>query len=244
LMGCIQELDLMALKALERARKQGNRLHADETLAHHAMVLVARDEAKEASRTLERILAAWEPRNFCKAPALAAAIQVYCLLYRGDAAAARAAMRRSARRYRSHGYMRVHSWAIPLTAIWASVSLTAAFANASTCPPRDVDRAIARLRRDPLRASCCARPLADLLEAGSARLGGHLSKATELYRRAAQRFDEVDMNGHAAAARVRQAELLSGVQAVAVRRHAEAWAAREGVVNLDAWTRMHAPGPS
>jgi eukaryotic-like serine/threonine-protein kinase len=244
LMGRIRELDVQSARALERARKQGNRLHADETLAHRAMVWLARDEVRESWQTLERILAAWEQKNFGKAPALAAAMQLHYLLYRGEVAAARVAVRRFARRYRSHGYMAAHAWAIPLTAIYASVSLTAAFANARTRPPRDVDRAIARLRRHPLRASCCAAPFADLLEAGRARLGGDLSTAIELYRRAAQRFDEVEMYSHAAAARVRQAELLSGVQALAIRRHAEDWAAREGIVNLDAWARMHAPGPT
>jgi hypothetical protein len=74
-------------------------------------------------------------------------------------------------------------------------------------------------------------------------LNGNLTAAAERYRLAAHSFEEQAMQGHAAAARVRQAELLPAEQARPIRQIAEAWAEKEGVVNLDAWTRMYAPGP-
>jgi eukaryotic-like serine/threonine-protein kinase len=243
LMGSLQALDVAAAGALERARKQGNRFHADVTLAHQAIVWLAREERERSSCAIKQVLASWEPNNFCRAPALAAAMLMYSLLYRGDSVAAATVGRRYARRYRRYGYLSINAWAHNLIALYGTISLACAFRTRSRRRRREVRAAIARLTGRPLSESCCASPLADLLAGGLARLGGNRDAAVACYLRAALRFDELDMCSHAAAARVRLAELLPIAQARDIRRQADAWAEREGIHDLDAWARLYAPGP-
>jgi hypothetical protein len=203
-------------------------------------VWLARGNVEKAMATVEHVIESWDSRHFCKPSAFAGMLQMLCLLYRGDAMAAERIARSYARHYRGHGYTRVEPWKTTLASIYGPVSLACAFQAPRRRFIRETRAAIATLRRCPFP---WARAFMALLEAGVQRLDGQLAEAIESYRLAARSLDEHDMLGHAAAARVRLAELLPAEQASPVRQLAEAWAEQEGVVNLNAWARMYAPGP-
>jgi eukaryotic-like serine/threonine-protein kinase len=240
LMGSIRRLESVTRVALEHARSQSNRFHADCALLHRVIVWLAHDETAKSLEVITQAVAAWDATAFCKAPALAGLMKLFCLLYQGDPMAAGIVARQYSRRYRRHGYTRINQWRTVIASLYGAVSLACAFQAPDRRYLRETRAAIADLKRHPWP---WAGPFVALLEAGVQRLQGHVAAAIEGYRVAAQSFDEQDMLGHAAAARVRLAELLPAEQASPVRQLAEAWAEQEGVVNLHAWARMYAPAP-
>jgi len=239
-MGSIRRLDSATCVLLEHARLQSNRFHTDSVLLHRVFVWLAHDESEKSLQVIAQASASWDANEFCKPLALAGLMHLFCLLYQGDPITADIVARQYSRPYRRHGYTRIHQWKTVIASLYGSVSLACAFQTPDRRYLRETRAAIADLKRHPWP---WARPFVALLEAGVQRLHGHLAAAIEGYRVAAQSFDEHDMLGHAAAARVRLAELLPTEQALPVRQLAEAWAEQEGVVNLNAWARMYAPGP-
>jgi hypothetical protein len=203
-------------------------------------VWLAHNQNAKALQVIDQVLAAWDASYFCKPPAAAGLMKLFCLLYQGDGMKASAVVRQYSRRYRRHGYTRVEQWKTAIASLYGSVSLACAFQTPDRRYLRVTRAAIRDLKRHPWP---WARPFVAVLEAGVQRLQGNLAAAALGYRLAAQSFDEHDMLGHAAAARVRLAELLPAEQALPIRRMAEAWAVKEGVVNLAAWARMYAPAP-
>jgi hypothetical protein len=240
LMGSIHELETASRIALEHARSQSNRFHTDSILLHRVLVWLAHDETAKSLRVIEQVLASWDSTHFCKPPAMAGLMKIFCLLYEGEATTAHIIARQFASRYRRHGYTGINPWKTAIASIYGAVSLACAFQASDRRFLRNTRAMIAKLKghRWPW-----ARPFVAVLEGGVQRLNGHLAQATESYRLAAQLFEEQDMLGHAAAARVRLAELLPIEHATPIRQLAEAWAKQEGVVNLNAWARMHAPAP-
>jgi hypothetical protein len=239
-MGSIQRLESASRVAIEHAQSQSNRFHLDCALLLRVFVWLAHDETAKSLQVIAQTLAAWDVTAFCKPAGLAGLIKLFCLLYQGDPRTASIVASQYSRHYRRHGYTRIHNWKTVIASLYGSVSLACAFQAPDRRYLRETRAAIADLKRHPWP---WARPFVALLEAGVQRLKGHVAAAIESYRGAAQSFDEHDMLGHAAAARVRLAELLPAEQALPVRQLAEAWAEQEGVVNLNAWARMYAPGP-
>jgi hypothetical protein len=240
LLGRMTELNTICRERIERARKQGNRFHFADARGQLVLALCARGQARQALEIADAILEAWATEPFCQAPAIAAWAKLHCLLYTGETQAACDVVSDYGPIFQQRGYMRTTLWGTGMSLAFGSVALACAFRDRNLRALRESRRAARKLRR---YRTAWAVPGSDLLSAGIARLEGKLTRAATLYAQAAAGFDACGMQGYAAAARARQAELLPAEQAAAVRAAADAWFTAEAIAEPDSWTRMYAPGP-
>jgi hypothetical protein len=97
-------------------------------------------------------------------------------------------------------------------------------------------------RRIERRGMAWASPLARLIRAGMASLGGEKAEALALLAAAEDGFIAADMAGHAAAARRRRGELLGGDSGRELVEAADGWMREQGVKNPARFAIMAAPG--
>jgi serine/threonine protein kinase len=103
-------------------------------------------------------------------------------------------------------------------------------------------QALAAARRIEREATSWGEPLARLLEAQVARLEGDDTGAVELLRTALAGFQVADMGLYAAIARRRLGALLGGDAGAALTRAGDELMHAQAIVDVEAMTRMLAPG--
>jgi hypothetical protein len=87
-----------------------------------------------------------------------------------------------------------------------------------------------------------SNPLAALVRAGAAMVEGEAARALPLLEAAIAGLDSADMALYATAARYRRGHLLGGDAGRALAAEADAWLAKQGVVNRPRMVGMLAPG--
>jgi hypothetical protein len=118
-------------------------------------------------------------------------------------------------------------------------TLLAALGRRARASDGEVVRIAARIERE---AMAWASPLAASLLAGVYHHRRQHDAARRELERAIAGFDAVDMQLHAAAGRVRLAELLGGDQAVELRAKASQFFSDQAIVDGAAFVRLLAPG--
>jgi len=115
----------------------------------------------------------------------------------------------------------------------------AAASSEATSLLAEVDKVVAELVK---HGSPFARGYGRLMQAGTQGLREQEDAAVKSLRAAVEEFEASDMEGFAAAARVRLAELIGGSEADGLHASAAAYYTREGVRRPEHFVRMRAPG--
>jgi hypothetical protein len=167
--------------------------------------------------------------------------RIYIDLYRGDG---RSALQRLTSK---RGWVRAGFFTTiqVLRVVLASLEGRAALMAAQGSPDRGRLLGLVRARARAIEREnvAWARPMARLLRAGLALADGQRDQAAGLLDAAAAEFDAVPMDGYAAAARWRAADLLGETGRGRDRRQrAEEWMTKEAIRSPDRMARMHAFG--
>ena len=195
----------------------------------------------EASATVDRALERWGIEGYHLQHLTALMMRVYIDLYegRGQTALARLVAKRGWVRAGFFNTIQV------LRVVLMSLEGRAALMTATAVAGRAGGLALAvRSARGIERERVAwATPLARLLRAGASALEGQREAAVSQLETAAHEFDAVPMDGYAAAARWRAAQLLGpGERADALRARAGVWLQRESVRDPERMATMLAFG--
>jgi hypothetical protein len=242
IMGEIAQLDLRSRAALRRATETGNAFQSATLRCARGFVWLAGDDPATAMLDADTIAHIWIRTGPSTATffltASAIWIKVHALLYLGDGAAALRLLREYWPRFVRAGYRDLEPWTTVLRVFQGTAALAAAQAMPGRHALRSVDGCIAALGR-------MRRPFASasqrLLAAGRAQLNGRSSLALELYTAAADAYEAQGLSAYAWAARMRQAELLSGPDRDAIEQRALAWFRAQSIARPEHWIRMYAP---
>ena len=198
--------------------------------------LVAGDTAAAAA-AVDHALQLWDLDGYHLQHMTALMMRVYIDLYRGDGQAAldRLAARRGW--VRAGFFTTIQVLRIVMLSLEGRAALTAAATSRDRSRLRAViARAAGRIENE--RVSW-AQPMARVLRAGLAALDGRNDAAVALLEQAASEFDDVPMDGYAAAARWRAARLLGrDGRAGALAEAGGAWFKRESVADPERMTAM------
>jgi hypothetical protein len=228
-------------RLIKEAEERGDRYavtnFASFMVPHEHLVAGDTDAAASA---VDHALRLWDMDGYHLQHMTALMMRVYIDLYRGDgqAALARIVARRGWVRFGFFTTIQV------LRVFMASLE---GRAGLLAIPAATSSRERQRLRAGTARAARrierervpWAQPMARLLRAGLASLDGRNDVAVGLLEQAASEFDQVPMDGYAAAARMRAARILGrGDRADALTDAATAWFRRESVADPDRMTAM------
>ena len=199
------------------------------------------DDAEGAARAVDEYLRLWGIEGYHLQHMTGLMSRVYIDLYRGDG---RSALGRLTSK---RGWVRAGFFTTiqVLRVVLASLEGRAALMAADGSPDRGKLLGLARSRARSIEREgvAWAQPIARLLRAGLALADGQRDLAVSLLETAAEEFDAVPMNGYAAAARWRAADLTDGTDRGAeLRRRAGEWMTRESVRSPERMARMHAFG--
>jgi len=199
------------------------------------------DDAEGAARAVDEYLRLWGIEGYHLQHMTGLMSRVYIDLYRGDG---RSALQRLTSK---RGWVRAGFFTTiqVLRVVMASLEGRAALMAADGSPDRGKLLGLARARARSIEREgvAWARPIARLLRAGLALADGGREQAVSLLETAADEFDAVPMNGYAAAARWRAADLTGGTpRGAALRQRAGEWMTRESIRSPERMARMHAFG--
>ena len=199
------------------------------------------DDPAGAARAVDEYLRLWGIDGYHLQHMTGLMSRVYIDLYRGDGQSA------LQRLVSKRGWVRAGFFTTiqVLRVVLASLEGRAALMAADGSPDRGKLLGVARrrARRIEREGVAWARPIARLLRAGLALADGQRDLAVSLLETAAGEFDAVPMNGYAAAARWRAADLTDGTpRGSDLRQRAGEWMARESIRSPERMARMHAFG--
>jgi tetratricopeptide (TPR) repeat protein len=233
--GEIANLHVASEPILQHLRDTGNEFQSAVLGALRSQILVAKDQPDAAIHSLDEILGTWTKY----APAIITVwSKVNTLMYQGQAGAAWQTMQKHWPSFGRAGYKRVNPWSVALPLLESTVALACAQAGYGPKYVEHVEQGIRWLERQ--RADW-AKPSALLLRAGLSHLQGRRSEAARLYAAAADGFEQLVMLGYSNIARMRQSELMEGLEAVRVRQSAERWFTAQGILQPGSWMKMYAP---
>jgi hypothetical protein len=226
---------------LQDARDRGDRLCESLTLSHCYLSHLVEDHPEEAEQAIQQGREKWPAYS-----GISLLGRVDVALYRGDA-------RQAGERFAAEwpalaGTYLLHAEPIFLLVIFARARVALAQAGATAgggvFGPRSRHlRSAARdARRIERRRAVFAAPLALLIRAGIACLGGKKTEALALLSAAEDGFTAAEMKGCAAAARRRRGELLGGEKGRELVEAADAWMRGQGVKNPARFAALLAPG--
>ncbi|MGB1015354.1 MAG: hypothetical protein ACPG4T_14560, partial [Nannocystaceae bacterium] len=243
-MGQLRNLDQRATKYISDASERDN-LWADTALRagpQNLRWLVA-DNVEQATAELISVGKRWPEGGFALQRWWTFIAKVHIDLYRGESGEAWG-------RLASH-WSEV-SQGFPSTSQWFRVTMV--HLRACAALSRIVREGSARERAGLLRSvdvdmrqlqrekALWARPLADLVRAGLHAIDGDYDMATRVLQTAEQGFLAVDMGLHAAVARMRCGELMTGERGEELRGRGAAYLEEQGVRNIARMARLIAPG--
>jgi hypothetical protein len=163
-------------------------------------------------------------------------LRVHLFLFLGDGRAAGAELDARWALLQETGYTRFEPWSTGLSLLRATAALSCLRMGHNAYDARLLHTCRRRLSRS---AGPFAAAGVLLVDAGALHLRGQRAAAASLYGSAANAFEAASMNGHAAAARARQAELMGGDRVQAER--AQVWFRDNDIADPAAWVRMYAP---
>jgi hypothetical protein len=209
----------------------GNRALSVQVDAAHAWAELAVGNPEAMRRFSERALREWVGSQPLYGLALWG--EAHRRLYCGELAGAAALLRVEQPRYARAGISRVQSWSLALTLLWGTIALSLS---------RTPNDAYARAARRYLRALRRAResyaaPSGALLQAGLYRREHASAAAQVAYASAQSGFKALGMEGYAAAAAYRAAELQGNPHP----EQASPWFTDQQIADPSAWTTMYAP---
>jgi serine/threonine protein kinase len=238
LTGQIAALARLSRPAIQRAQETGNEFMVKNLRLHYCFAWLAHDQLERVLREVTLVRSTWTPDEFHMPVAIGICIEVYALLYKGSSTAAWLLYRRYARSFIRAGYERIQPWTVILPLVRSTAALASDYELGTRKSLATVRADMARLRRQRV---AWAEPARMLLEAGLSQLRGDRTRALQSYTRAADVFEALHLRGFAAAARVRQAELMPDSEASRVRAATDAWFQAEGVANPTRWVCIYAP---
>jgi hypothetical protein len=205
------------------------------------LVWLAADDPDTARARCREALARWSQRTFHVEHWWATHADGQTALYRGDPAAAHAAVTGVWGELRSSLLLLVQLTRLEAIHLRARAALALGRARPGERRAR-AREAEADARRMAAERMAWSDPLAALLRAGAASLGGNLAAADDLLAGAIRGLDAADMALYAAAARWQRGRVLSGEEGRALLAGAEASMRREGIVAPARFAAMLAPG--
>ncbi len=228
--GQFAQLRAAAAEVSREVEPTGNRALTAQVESAHAWACLVAGEPEPMQRYSERSMREWSGRRISPLGALAVWGEAHRRLYAGELEGAEALMRTEAPRLARAGLNRVHAWRVALLLLWGSVALARS---------RVAGDAASRTAGAHARALRCERarwaaPSAALLEAGIARRRNANELARSAYARACAGFRAMGMDGYAAAAAYRRAELAGA-------RCDLRWFEAQAIGDAAAFTRMYAP---
>ncbi len=137
---------------------------------------------------------------------------------------------------------RVELTRILMVQLRARVALARAYEEKGTGKRMYLAQAARYAKQVAREKPTCAKPLADLIEAGIRCMAGQTAQAVQHLEAAVLGFDSTGMRMHAAVARRRQGELVGGDEGKSLVLLANVYAAKQCIVNPSCWTAMLAPG--
>jgi hypothetical protein len=167
--------------------------------------------------------------------------QVQVDLYAGRAAQARDGLHAAMPRVRRSLFSHIESFKAITRSLLARCALGCAEADPTggAALIAEARREIKQLRRSGAPWSAAA---ATLHEAGALACEGARDGAVARLRMAIEELDRADLKSFATAGRRRLGEMLGGDEGAALIASARAVEAAEGIVDAEAFTRLHAPG--
>ena len=194
-----------------------------------------------AAAAVDHALELWNLDGYHLQHMTALMMRVYIDLYRGDGEAALVRLVARRRWVRAGFFTTIQVLRIVMLSLEGRAALTAAAASRDRSRLRGVAaRAARRIERERVP---WAQPMARVLRAGLASLDGRNDTAVALLEQAASEFDDVPMEGYAAAARWRAARLLGkGDRASALAEAGATWFTRESVADRERMTAMLVSG--
>lgn len=248
--GELRELRARQAALLEAARQRDNRLAAVCLACGPASVgWLAAGEPEEAKRRIDAALAPWDGGDFELPQYLHLVADVQIALYRGDARRAFERVVAAWPRAVASMSLYVQNFRVTLRHLRgrAAVALAATLGGG---PVARLERAaLLRLARADARRLAdddvaWSPALADALEAAVLAQSGEESAAATVLARAADRFRELDMLLHAAAADHERGRLVGGAGGRALLRAAEEWMVAEHVASPEELAAALVPGLS
>jgi len=238
-LGDFVEVRLRHVRLRREARAQGNLFAETNLRTHTAPMLALLDDAPEVTRrdVLEAI-GRWSKNLYHLQTYYAFTSLVEIDLYTGDFAAAHQRCEDEWPRLERSFLLRRQTTHIEVLDLRARAAL--AHAAPAGPPPllRLARRCAAAIEREE---TLWGAPLASLIRAGVARLGGDLGRCVALLRAAVSGFERAEMKLHAAAAREALGSMLPGGEGAALRSSARAVFAEQGAKRVDRMMRLLAP---
>ncbi len=206
---------------------------------------LAADQPEQAQAQLTQAMARWSIQGFQVQHWWSMIAQVDIALYAGDALKAWELLARLWPALRRSLLLRINQLILIESLHHRAAIALAVAANcgAGTFQARRLRRSAehdaTRIEREGMP---WGNPLAQLIRAGVATLGGRGDDAVALLSAAETGFQAADMSLYAAAARRRKGELVAGDEGRTLIAAADAWMAGQQIQNPERMTAMLAPG--
>jgi serine/threonine protein kinase len=244
-LGRIREYALLLPEYLQDACDRGDHFAEGLTLAHWDLLWLAEDRPAEAEEVIRQAQEKWPyPESALCFWSLYG--RVNAALYRKEGRRAQELFRRELPALARTHFLHVEMIFLHVVHLRARVALAAArtAAGGGFFSPRSrLLRSAARdARRIEPRRAGWALPLARLIRAGIASLGGKKAEALALLSAAEDGFGAAEMEAFREVARRRRGELLGGEQGRELVEAADAWMREQGVKNPARFAALWAPG--
>ena len=241
-LGRLAELARRLPIELQECRGRGD-LYGDTSLrsAVYPYICLAADEPVRAKQEIESALEQWSPRGFHLQHYYAGLASVSAELYQDNPAAALEECERIWRDCDRTLLLRIQFTRITISDLRGRAALACAHAGAER-----TQELLRRAERDARRIAAermpWGNPLAALLRAGVAAARRDTDQAVAQLRLALEGAEQTELALHAAVARRRLGELLTGSEGRALIEAADTWMIREGIKNPGRMTALYAPG--
>jgi hypothetical protein len=238
--GQLGELSSLVPAVLDDARRRGNLYLVTELVTRSNFIWLAADQAEAGEREVVSTMAQWSQKGFHRQHYSAMLARVQTALYRGDPPAAWQVLDDNEAPWRASMLMHVQALRVEYHYMRGRCAIALAAIdggrNRWLAAARSYARRIARERMP------WSNPLARLLEAGIAAVGGDVTAADHALAEAITQFERADMELYANVARRSLGGLRDGETGRDLLRQADAWMASQQIKNPASFTRMLAPG--
>jgi eukaryotic-like serine/threonine-protein kinase len=237
--GRLREVTALAMQLLATARDRGNAYWDTELRTRQTLVWLAQDAPAEAVRQADEGIARWSHEGFHRQHYNHVLAHVQSAIYQGDAETGWRRLEANWTAITRSQLLRVQWTRIEASYGRARCALSMAQSSRRSGPFLSIALSEGRgIRRERMSWS---DPIADVIEAAVSFRRGDAAAARRLLTGAVDAFDRKGMSLYAAAARTRLSALLED-DGARYRHDADAWMAREGIVNPARMTRLIAPG--